>query len=263
MKRNVWAVSLVALALFSGGAWSQDSATQQAPAVDVAAPQLSEEVLNLVNDKRTAQELSSEDLKKRAKQARRFAKSEDLPPDVRLQLQALADADGAELQARAKAAEQAPVAEQPTQEQVTEQPAGEAPKAAEAPSLPEEVQGLLSDARAVGEFSVEELKARQQTARKFSRDESLPEDVRRQLADIAKQVRQELVKRDPSQQPSRCRSRPRLSSQSSRRPRWQLSSQLPNSPQQLLPTRLRCSSLMVIRATRRSRPGRRCCWTME
>jgi outer membrane protein OmpA-like peptidoglycan-associated protein len=199
MKRNVWAASLVALGLFSGSAWSQDSATQQQPAVDTTAPQLPEVVLNLINDKRAAQELSDDELKKRTKQARRFAGSEALPQEVRDQLQALADGDGAELQARAKAAEQAPAVAQPAQEQVTEQPAVEAPKA-ETTVLPEDVQRLLSDSRAIGEISSEELRARQQTARKFSRDESLPEDLRQQLASLAKEARQELIKRESAQQ---------------------------------------------------------------
>jgi outer membrane protein OmpA-like peptidoglycan-associated protein len=204
MRRNLWAASIVAMTLVAGGAFAQEYPTPEEPAAEAAAPQLPEEVLSLINDKRPAQELSDDELKNRAKQARRFVKAKGLPQDVQDQLQALADADRAELEARAKAAEQAPAPEQPVQEQATEQPAAEqpaeAPKAAEAPPLPEEVQSLLADGRAVGDLSVEELKARQQTARKFSKDENLPNDVRQQLAEIGKQARQELVKREAAQQ---------------------------------------------------------------
>jgi outer membrane protein OmpA-like peptidoglycan-associated protein len=208
MRRNLWAASFVAMTLVAGGAFAQEYPTPEEPAAEAAAPQLPEEVLALINDKRPAQELSDDELKNRAKQARRFAKAKGLPQDVQDQLQAVADSDRAELEARAKAAEQAPAPEQPAQEQATEQPAeqpaaeqpAETPKAAEAPPLPEEVQGLLADSRAVADLSVDELKARQQTARRFSKDENLPKDVRQQLAEIGKQARQELVKREAAQQ---------------------------------------------------------------
>jgi outer membrane protein OmpA-like peptidoglycan-associated protein len=209
MKRNLWAASLVAMTLVAGGTLAQEYPTPEEPAAEAAAPQLPEEVLALINDKRPAQELSDDELKNRAKQARRFAKAKGLPQDVQDQLQALADADRAELESRAKAAEQAPSPEQPAQEQATEQPQeqpaeqpAEAPKAAEAPPLPEEVQSLLADTRALGDLSVEELTARQQAARKYSKDENLPKDVRQQLAEIGKQARQEIVKREASQQPA-------------------------------------------------------------
>jgi outer membrane protein OmpA-like peptidoglycan-associated protein len=209
MRRNLWAASLVAMTLVAGGAFAQEYPAPEEPAAEVAAPQLPEEVLALINDNRPAQELSDDELKNRAKQARRFAKAKGLPQDVQDQLQALADADRAELEARAKAAEQAPAAEPPAQEQATEQPQeqpaeqpAEAPKAAEAPVLPEEVQNLLADTRTLGDLSVDELKARQQAARKYSKDENLPKDVRQQLAEIGKQARQEIVKREAAQQPA-------------------------------------------------------------
>jgi outer membrane protein OmpA-like peptidoglycan-associated protein len=213
MKKNLWAASLVAMALVAGGAFAQEYPTPEEPAAEAAAPQLPEEVLNLLNDKRPAQELSDDELKNRARQARRFAKAEGLPQDVRGQLQALADADRAELEARAKAAEQAPAAEPPAQEQATEQPAEQPAQAqeqgteqpagqpaAEAAPLPQEVQALLADTRDLGNFSIDELKARQQAARKFSRDENLPKDVRQQLAEIGKQARQEIAKREAAGQ---------------------------------------------------------------
>lgn len=229
MKKNFWAASAVALALFTTGALAQESTDgQQQPAAEAAAPQLPEALLNLVSDTRPAQDLSDQELAKRSRQAQRFLKSKGLPDDVRSQLQAMVDADGAELAARSQASQQAPApaeqpAEQPAaqteaapqeqpaaqteaapQEQPAEQPAAEAPKAAEAPAaLPEQVQAVLADGRAPAELSVEELKARQQTARKFSRDEKLPDDVRQKLAEISKQARQEIMSREAAaQQPA-------------------------------------------------------------
>lgn len=205
MTKNLWAASLVAMALVAGGALAQEYPTPEEPAAEAAAPQLPEEVLNLINDRRPAQELSDDELKNRARQARRFAKADDLPQEVRDQLQALADADRAELEARAKAAEQPPAAEPPAeeqpaqaQEQDAEQPAEQ--PAAEAAPLPQEVQTLLADTRDLGAFSIDELKARQQAARKFSRDENLPKDVRQQLAEIGKQARQEIARREAAEQ---------------------------------------------------------------
>ena len=100
------AVSLVALGLFLSPVVAQDNQTQPAaeqPA-EVAAPAaLPEEVLALINDRRTSQELSDEDLKARARQARKQLKAEALPDDIKAQLQALMDADRAELETRAQA----------------------------------------------------------------------------------------------------------------------------------------------------------------
>lgn len=208
MKRNIWATSLVAMTLVAGAAWAQENAAPEEQPAESAAAQVPEEVLNLINDKRPAQELADDELKQRARQARRFAKAKGLPQEVRDQLQAIAEADGAELEGRARAAEQAPVTEEPAQSQATEQPAqepateapAEAPSAAEAPALPEEVQNLLADQRGLGELSVEELTARQQAARSFSKDRNLPKDVRQRLAEIGKLARQELVKREDAQQ---------------------------------------------------------------
>ena len=209
MKRTIWAASLIALALFGQGVSAQDNTAAPDAAVDAAGQQLPEEVLNLINDRRTAQELTDDELKQRVRQARLHSKDEGLAQDVRDQLQALAEADRAELEARAKPAEQAtepPAAEsQPAAEAQAEQPATQpepeaAPQAAEAPKLPDEVANLLAESRPTGDLSVEELEARQRAARKFSKDESLPKDVRDQLAAIAKAARAELVAREQAKQ---------------------------------------------------------------
>ena len=98
-----------------------------------------------------------------------------------------------------------PVVEQPPVEQpVVEQPAAE-PPAAEAPAevaapapveVPAEVTELLNDPRPLAEMSPDELTKRARTARKFSKADNLPEEIRNQLAEIAKAARGELVSRE-------------------------------------------------------------------
>ena len=70
MKFRFGAASLLALVLFTAGAIAQSNDGATDPAVDVAATQIPEDILALINDKRTAQELSDDDLKTRAKAAR-------------------------------------------------------------------------------------------------------------------------------------------------------------------------------------------------
>jgi outer membrane protein OmpA-like peptidoglycan-associated protein len=117
-------------------------------------------------------------------------------------------------------AEEAPaVTEAPKTEEapaVTEAPkAEEAPAVTEAPKveeaapaetaspqpgeLPADVAALLNDTRAPSEMTPEELNARLKAARQFSKSESLPEDVRNQLAQIAKAARGELLARESGQ----------------------------------------------------------------
>jgi outer membrane protein OmpA-like peptidoglycan-associated protein len=217
------ATSLMALALFAVPVIAQEQqpaaeepATEQPAQEQPAAEQpaaeapaaLPEEIAALVNDRRTSQELSDDELKQRAKLARKFAKTAGLPDDVKSQLQALVDSDRAELEARAQAAKPA---EQPVEEkkaEPVEQPAEEkkaepvqeaAPQPEEAPKaaeIPQEVTDLLSDGRPLEELSVDDLKARAKFARQQSRNEALPEDVRAKLAEIGKDARQALVARE-------------------------------------------------------------------
>ena len=69
MKFLPLTTSLIALALFSAPALSQEEVPAQA-AVEEAAPQVPEEVLVLLNDTRPLAELSVDELGNRAKQAR-------------------------------------------------------------------------------------------------------------------------------------------------------------------------------------------------
>jgi outer membrane protein OmpA-like peptidoglycan-associated protein len=181
----------------------------EAPAAPAAQP-IPEAVQALLSDNRALPDLSVDDLKARAKSARRFSKDDNLPDDVRGQLKAMADAARAELEARQQAAQAAPQPEKPAAEAPAlqpEQPAApvaEAPAApAEAPAaqpLPEAVQALLSDNRPLTDLSVEELQARAKSARRFAKDDNLPQDVRDQLNDVSKAARAEALTRDQQNQ---------------------------------------------------------------
>jgi outer membrane protein OmpA-like peptidoglycan-associated protein len=213
MKRTVWAASLIALAIFSTGVQAQDNGTAAPdPAVDVPAPQIPEAVLNLINDRRTAAELSDDELKQRARRAWKFARDDSLTQDIRDQLQALEEADRAELEKRSAQAEQpAPVQPAPetaAPEQVAPEQAvpeqapapAQTPEVTSAPQIPDAVAAILSEQRPVGDLTAEELQARLRAARKFSRDETLPVNVRTQLDAIAKAARAEVLAREQAQQ---------------------------------------------------------------
>jgi outer membrane protein OmpA-like peptidoglycan-associated protein len=210
------ATSLVALALFIIPARAQENQEQpQAEQPAEAAPAaLPEEVLALVNDRRSSQELNDEELKTRARQVRQLAKTPGLPEDIQGQLQALTDADRAELETRAQA--QKP-AEQPVQEAQpevkTEEPVQEAqpeikkeepvqeaqpetPPAVEPAAIPAEVTDFLNDARPLEELTDEQMAERFKFARQQSRNEKLPEDIRGKLAAMAKEARATLALRE-------------------------------------------------------------------
>jgi outer membrane protein OmpA-like peptidoglycan-associated protein len=206
------AASLLALSLFAAPVVAQDNPEAAPPAVVIP-----DEILALVNDKRSSQELSDEDLKQRARAARGAAKAEGLPDDVKSQLQALVDSDRAELETRSaaqKPAEQPVQEAAPEPEKKAEEPKQEAapepekkveepaqqqaePEAAPAPvELPADVTALLDDGRAIEDLSDDDLVARAKFAREQSRNKDLPEDVRNKLAGIGKQARQALAARE-------------------------------------------------------------------
>jgi outer membrane protein OmpA-like peptidoglycan-associated protein len=139
------AVSLVALGLFLAPAGAQDNQEQPAAEqpVEVAAPPpLSEVALALINDRRTSQELSDDELKKRARQARGLLKGASLPDDIKGQIQALMDADRAELELRSQAQKPAEPAVEPPVQEATPEPKVEQPvqEAAPEPKPEEPVQ---------------------------------------------------------------------------------------------------------------------------
>ena len=120
MKLLAGAASLLALTLFLSPVVAEDSAAtvdqpvaeQPAPAAQVAAPEIPAEILALLSDSRPASELSDEELRDRAKTARRFAKDESLTEDVRGQLTAIFEASRAEIENR-KQAQKKPAKQEP------------------------------------------------------------------------------------------------------------------------------------------------------
>jgi outer membrane protein OmpA-like peptidoglycan-associated protein len=231
MKFKFAATSLLALALFAMPALAQEQQPGEQPAAEQPAEAtqpaaVSEEVLTLLNDRRAAAELADDELKARARKARGFIKAGGLPDDVKGQLQALVDADRAELEARsqAKKPEEQP-AEQPVQEAAPpEQPKQDAPVQEAAPQeqpkqeepvqqaqpepkvddpatspgvvdIPPEVAELINDARPLEQLTDEELTKRARFARQQSRNEQLPQDIREQMAKLSKDARQALASR--------------------------------------------------------------------
>jgi outer membrane protein OmpA-like peptidoglycan-associated protein len=215
MKFIPLATSLFALALFAAPVFADDApvATDQpaveqpsAPAAE-AAPQIPQEVLDFIADARPLSELSPDELATRAKLARQYSKLDGLPPDVRDQLKGISQSAKAEIANRDAAAAQAkqPAAEAPAPvpAPVVEQPVPTAPAAAqpaEAPApaaaeIPQEVLALINDGRPASELSVEELNTRAKQARKFAKMDSLPQEIRDQLAGLAEAAHAEFVTR--------------------------------------------------------------------
>jgi outer membrane protein OmpA-like peptidoglycan-associated protein len=213
LKLNLCAASLLALATYAGVAQAQDAtqppATQEEPAAPDQQAQpaaIPDEILALLNDRRGSAELSEDDLSQRFKAARKAAKMEGLPDDVRGQLQALAESDKAELDNRKAAAkpaeapkEEAPAvaAEQPAPEQPkAEQPKAEQPaEAAQPAALPDDVLALLNDKRVAPELNDEDLRQRFKSARKMSKMDSLPDDARATLQALIEADKAELDNR--------------------------------------------------------------------
>jgi outer membrane protein OmpA-like peptidoglycan-associated protein len=215
MKLNLVAASLMTLALFAGGGVAPMATAQEAPAAEAAPAAVPEEVMNLINDRRTAQELSDDDLKARASAARKAVKAEGVPDDLKAQLQALLDADRAELETRAASAEKPaePAPEKPAEAaapQPEAQPEAQpevqqaAPEVAPAPAeLPADVTELLNDTRTLDQLSIDELKARAKFARKQSKNDALPEDVRQKLAAIGQAAREAAIAMEPPPAPEK------------------------------------------------------------
>ena len=209
--------SVLALALFAGPVLAEDAppADQpvvEQPAAEAAPAAIPEAVLALINDRRSSQELSDDDLKQRAKQARKAMKA-DVPDDVKSQLQAMMDSDRAELESRVAA--QKPV-EQPVQEAAPEpekkvEPVQEAAPVPEkkaepeqqaqpetapvAPEVPAEVTQLINDGQVLDELDDRQLAKRARTARALAGNEALPDDLRQQLKTIDRQARKALAAR--------------------------------------------------------------------
>jgi outer membrane protein OmpA-like peptidoglycan-associated protein len=86
---------------------------EEPAAAEVAPAPIPDEVNALLADNRAPADLSPEDLQARAKEARRFAKDEKLPSDVRDQLKQIAQAAREELALREQQAQPKPEEKQP------------------------------------------------------------------------------------------------------------------------------------------------------
>ncbi len=204
------ATSLLGLALISSPLAAQSTDQKSASGQVIAQPQVPQEVLALLADKRPIAELSVEELKARFKAARQFAKDENLPPETRSQLKAVAEASKAELEVRAQAQQPAaPAKPQAQAEAKPVEPQAAAPAPAAKPAqtaeaapkaeLPQAVVAVLNDQRPANELSVEELKKRIQIAHHFARDQNLPPDVVAMLQAINESAALDLQKRMQAQ----------------------------------------------------------------
>jgi outer membrane protein OmpA-like peptidoglycan-associated protein len=221
MKFLAGAASLLALTLFVGPVVGQDAATTTAQTAveQTAAATIPEEVLALISDSRAASELSNEELASRADLASRFAADETLTAEMRGQLQGIADASRAEIDARQQAQQPKQEEQQPAQpeqqaapveEKQPEQqaapveppaaPAAEQAAPAAEQAVPEEVTNLLNDSRTIADIDSDELKTRAKAARRFAKNDQLPQDIRDKLNALAQDARIELTKRETQAQ---------------------------------------------------------------
>jgi outer membrane protein OmpA-like peptidoglycan-associated protein len=170
----------------------QPETQEQVPA---AKPQIPADVRKILADNRPSKELSNDELVQRYRQARSFSAQERLPADVRRKLAEMARADRAEVVARQQAGQSA------GDQQQAEQPAQDKKKPPQQAGVPDEVKTLLGDKRPLDKFSNEELSARFRTARKYNESDAIPVDVRARLSQIAKQSREEVLRRQQAGSP--------------------------------------------------------------
>jgi outer membrane protein OmpA-like peptidoglycan-associated protein len=176
-----------------------------AQAVDEAALA---EAQGIIADQANIQSLSEDDLKNRIKRARQLSKAEDLPDDVKEGLKTFVSTARKELVARESQQQQQTEQPQEVQpEQQAEQPQAPEPESGTpAPAVDEaalaEAQALIADAGNLQSLSEDDVKDRIKKARRLSRNESLPQDIREGLTNFVAAARKELVSREtqPEQQ---------------------------------------------------------------
>ncbi len=173
MKLNFQAVSLMALALFISPLAAQVAQQVENPPA-AAAPKAAEqvvpqEVLALLADTRPVNELTLDELNKRAKAAKRFAQVKTLPADLHDQLKQIAEVAQGELDARQQAGEQKAASDQAAQDQATADKAAKEQAAAEkaAANRAAQVQAALDKAakeQAVADKAAANKAAQEQAA---------------------------------------------------------------------------------------------------
>ena len=120
MKLNLQAASLVALAVFISPVGAQTAQpVENSPAVVApqAAEPIPEEVLSLIADTRAPNELTVDELKKRARSAKRFAQAKGLPADLHDQLKRISELAQAELEGRQQVDQQKAAGDQAARDQ--------------------------------------------------------------------------------------------------------------------------------------------------
>jgi outer membrane protein OmpA-like peptidoglycan-associated protein len=163
------------------------------------------EAQSILNDAGNLAALAEGDIKARIKSARKLARSEGLPDDMKSALEGFVATARQELITRKSQSEQPAQdqqAEQPSQDQQTEQPAE-----AQSPPQPTvdeaslaEAQEILRRANDMASLSEENIKVDIKAARRLARDSGVPEDVRSALENYVASARKELVTRQAQQQ---------------------------------------------------------------
>ena len=159
--------------------------------------QLPEDVATLLDNARPLGEFSDDELKIRIRALREALRRAELPASVRERLETLQTQARIEVTTREAAATEleaepsSPVGDMTTD---AESEPGLQPEAA--PTLPSNVAALFGDTRSIAELSGDELTARISAARRLAQDKSVPEETRNRLAEIARNVRREVMSRD-------------------------------------------------------------------
>jgi outer membrane protein OmpA-like peptidoglycan-associated protein len=204
MKRLMGAVSLIAIFASSVGVFAEEKSYSARSAVETKSG-LPQELQELLADGRPTQELSDADLRRRFRAARDAGQIKGLPPGILAQVVALYKESKLEIRRREQAG--APAEDQVQERRTTraEQPEQPARDAAvqEQPRISPRIRALLEDDRALDTIPAPELSARVKQAFAYSRDDNLPGNVRKRLAQISAADRKELQRRQGVESPSR------------------------------------------------------------
>lgn len=206
MKHLLSAVSLVAILATSNLTLAEEkSLTGSSNTINVG--ELPPELKLLLQSRKSLGKLSDAELRRSYRAARAAAGIEGLPEKMQDQFRAMAAEARDEIQRReqagaaseegapakkAKAAETPEEPEKPVRETATK----------EQPRLSPEIRALLADDRALDTIPAPELSARVKQAFTFSKDDNLPEKVRKRLARISAADREELLRRQSAEKPA-------------------------------------------------------------
>jgi outer membrane protein OmpA-like peptidoglycan-associated protein/cation transport regulator ChaB len=155
-----------------------------------AAPGLPDDLRQLLADERALKDLTTQELSARFRVARKYNENERFPADLRARLSKIAkDARGEVLRRQAQAEQPPAGGQQPS------------PPLQQPGTSAAELKALLEDNRPLNRFTDEELRNRFRVARKYNENEKLPAEVRARLTQIARQAREEVLRRQAQVQP--------------------------------------------------------------